>query len=161
MKSVESNEKNGFKSILLNIIIWLAIIIQQNVIYRIVYLNSYCDIPLSEEISFMLSDNTNQYPHWWTLESEESVDAFCETYNISLTPIDFSKNMYIVSCNAELVSMDYSKMESTYKTRKHYIGFPKYGKEYPDRIYVYKATYVPIFSSEVGCRSSDYRGEYR
>lgn len=128
---------------------------------EIIYLNSYSEIHLSKSTSFFDDSAEHDFAYWGCIDSNELLDNFEKRYAVDLLQIDFEKEMYIVSYNADLLYMDYNKLQGTYKSRRHYIGFPTFGTIKVGWVYVYKAEYVPIFSAEVGGFPPDYRGAYR
>ncbi len=129
--------------------------------YKQQYFESYHQIKLTEMFVCTEQKEKNEIPHWATVTNFETLKNIENKYNINLGNIDFDKSMVIVSYGAKLEYLDYNSMESTFKTRNCYIGFPIFSNSQPDIIYFYIADYVPIIDTDVAGYSPDYKGKYR
>ena len=129
-------------------------------IYVQVYIASYKDIKLNE-ISRCTVENMNiEIPHWSAVYEPEKVKNIENTYGVDLN-IDLKENMLIVSYGAELNSLDYNTLESSYRSRGKYIGFPVFKNIRKSAVYFYSCKAVPIMNTEVARFSPWYNGEYR
>lgn len=166
-----SNMGMKTKRIILVIAIIIAILIVAvaigRAVYKHIYLNSYRDIEL-EKIAQIQNDDWNfDFKRWYSVESETELKKIGDKYSIDidLPEIDYKKYMLIISFGAELEKLDYSLMESLYKTKQHYIAFETFGKSNGNTVYVYRTPVVPIYNSEEGAilggHHYTYRGKFR
>ena len=128
-------------------------------IYKVQYRASYREIELNE-VARCTGVIINQ-PYWVSITTDEQFNNIKKKYVLEIEPIDFKKNMIVISYGAKLIKLDYNLMESTFKTRGFYIGFPLYAEREGNVAYIYKTQYVPIADVDVAGVPPNYIGEYR
>ncbi len=129
--------------------------------YRNLYISSYRSVEIKEICSYKNKEINIKSPYWISVYDYNTVNVLIEKYNIRLDDFDIKKSMLIVSYGAQLESLEYNKLESTYYSRGSYVGFPVFDNFDANAIYFYSATSVPIINTDVAGYSPDYSGKYR
>lgn len=149
------------KRITILLIISILSIIICSYIYKREYINSYRNILLEQICQCKSNGLKENNPHWMSIASEEQIKNIEQKYEVDLSDIDINKYMVIISFGAELKHLDYNLRESTYKTRKQYIGFPVFDSQKEDMIFFYKSPKIPIIDTDTAGFAPDYKGKYR
>ena len=139
----------------------IIILFAVRLIYKFQYVSSYREIELNQVSRLSVVLLNVKEPYWVALTSLEVIENIEEKFNVSLDNVDLQKRMFIISYGAELKSMDYNVQEATFKTRGHYIAFPRFGELKPNTIFIYETEMLPLFSAEVAGFSPDYKGKFR
>lgn len=149
------------KKYIIYILVVVIVITMCMYIYKRTYINSYEEIKL-EKIAVYEDESLDLHsPCWVAVTTEEVINNIETKYMLDLSGIDLKNHMLIMSYGSELTSLDYNLKESTYLNRGHYIGYSNFEKTKSNRIFFYKASFVPIFDVEAAGFPPDYKGRYR
>lgn len=150
-------------------IIWIMVIIVIGTVsvvaYKVIdqwqYRHGFQNVNLNQISCRDFDMSKRETPFWICVTTQDQLYSIEKNYNFELPDVEFKKEMLILSFGSELESLKFNSRESSYKTRKKYIGFPYFAQESSiNTVYIYKTEKVPLMDTDEAGFPPNYRGKY-
>ena len=151
-------------------IIWTMVIIVIGAVsvatYKVInqwqYKKGFQNLTLNQ-ISYQNFDmSKRETPFWICITNQDQLYSIEKKYNLELPDVELKKEMLILSFGSALESLKFNSRESSYKTRKKYIGFPYFAQENPvNTVYIYVTEKTPLMDTDEAGFPPNYRGKYQ